>query len=94
MQENEFAKNTALFMRELRTTSHLPEPVDTLKNIKDTIKEYREYTHPFSQSWNQYIHEVFHILGFNTVTENKRLITLTEMGGVRARRAIVVLIGE
>jgi predicted transport protein len=94
MQENEFAKNVTQFIRELKTTPSPTEPIDTLKNIWETIKDYREFSEPFSPKWEQYIQNVFHVLGFNTMNESKRLILLTEMGGARTKKAILAIIGE
>ena len=60
--------------------------------MRQTIKEYREYYDPKSISWNNYIHEIFSILGFSVTTINPRLATLNVIGTNSAPDALVVFI--
>lgn len=92
MKDNKFLENTETFLHALRLSPPPPESFDTIHNLMGTIKEYREYIKPNPASWNKYILEVFQILGFNTKNELKRLLSLSEMGGVRSKRAVVVLL--
>lgn len=85
-------ESTKSFLQELGMALPPPDSFDTIHNVMCTIKEYREYIHPNSSSWEKYILDVFQILGFHTKNEIKRLISLSELGGVRSKRAIVVLI--
>lgn len=92
MNGNKFLENTETFLRALHMSPPPPESFDTIHNLMGTIKEYREYIQPNPSSWNKYILEVFQILGFNTKNELKRLLSLSEMGGVRSKRAVVALL--
>jgi predicted transport protein len=87
---NKFLESTETFLRALRVSPPPPESFDTIHNIMDTIKEYREYIDPNPASWNKYVTDVFQLLGFNTKNELKRLILLSELGSVRSKRAVIV----
>lgn len=70
----------------------MPTWVEDIDNIRRTIKEYREYYNPKSVSWNNYIHEIFSILGFSVTTINPRLATLNVIGTNSKPDAIVLFI--
>jgi len=73
--------------------SYLPtESFEEIANILKTIKQYRDYQHPNSSSWKEYVNEVFHILGFSTDTKNSRLMTLNVMGSNHSPKAIVAIV--
>ncbi len=76
--------------------SYLPtESFEEIANILKTIKQYRDYQHPDSSSWKEYVNEVFHILGFSTDTNNtkdSRLMTLNVMGSNHSPKAIVAIV--
>lgn len=52
--------------KEHRVKTQFPEAesFETINNVLRTIKEYRDYTSPDSLSWNEYVQEFFHVLGF------------------------------
>jgi hypothetical protein len=56
------------------------EPMDEVRSILRTIKEYREFKEPSWPSWKEYVSELFHILGFSTRQVDSRLVTLYRMG--------------
>jgi len=66
-----------------------PESFEEIANILRTIKQYRDYQHPDSPSWKEYVDEFFHILGFSTDGKSQRLVTLSLMGMNHTPRAIV-----
>lgn len=68
------------------------ESFEDIENMRRTIKEYREYYDPKSISWNNYIHEIFSILGFSVTTINPRLAILNVIGTNSAPDALVVFI--
>jgi hypothetical protein len=73
--------------------NYLPtESFEEIANILRTIKQYRDYQHPDSSSWNEYVDEVFHILGFSTYVKNPRLMTLNVMGANHTPKAMVAII--
>lgn len=43
-----------------------PESFEEIANILRTIKQYRDYQHPDSSTWKEYVDEFFHVLGFST----------------------------
>lgn len=65
---------------------------EEIKNVLRTIKQYRDYQHPDSPTWKEYVDEFFHILGFVTDEKNPRLVTLNVMGSTQTPRALVVYI--
>lgn len=68
------------------------ESFEEIANILRTIKQYRDYKHPDSSSWKEYVDEVFHILGFSTNAKNTRLMTLNVMGSNHTPKAIVAIV--
>lgn len=66
-----------------------PESFEEVANILRTIKQYRDYQHPDSPTWKEYVDEFFHILGFSTDDKNPRLTTLAVMGANHTPRAMV-----
>ena len=68
------------------------QSLEDIENILRTIKEYREYYDPQSDSWENYIHEIFSILGFSVSKINPRLATLNVIGANQKPKAIVALI--
>jgi len=67
----------------------IPDSFETIANVFRTIKEYRDYSDPYSSSWNEYVLELFHILGFNTEELAPRLILLKDMGANDPFKTIV-----
>ena len=66
-----------------------PESFEEIANILRTIKQYRDYQHPNSSTWKEYVDEFFHVLGFSTVEKNQRIMTLNLMGANHTPKAIV-----
>jgi len=69
-----------------------PESFEEIANILRTIKQYRDYQHPDSSTWKEYVDEFFHVLGFSTDEKNQRLMTLSFMGTNHTPKAIVCYI--
>ena len=72
----------------------LSESFDTVANLFRTIKEYRDYVHPGLNSWEEYILEFFHILGFNTTKVASRLITIDTFDVNSSTKALVGIIHQ
>ena len=73
--------------------NYLPtEPLEEIENVLRTIKQYRDYQHPDTIAWREYVDEFFHILGFSTENKNSRLMTLSLMGANHTPRVIVCYI--
>lgn len=68
------------------------QTLEDIENILRTIKEYREYYDPQSDSWENYIHEIFSILGFSVTKINPRLATLNVIGANQKPKALVAFI--
>jgi len=66
-----------------------PESFEEIANILRTMKQYRDYQHPVSPSWKEYVDEFFHILGFSTNGKSQRLMTLGLMEANHTPKAIV-----
>lgn len=93
MADQEFIKDTGLFVGQKIFEFSLQESFEEITNLYQTIKEYREFTAPDQDSWFDYIHQIFHILGFNTEKVAARLISLHGMGGSKSPNALVCIIG-
>lgn len=70
----------------------LSQSLEDIENILRTIKEYREYYDPQSDLWENYIHEIFSILGFSVTKINPRLATLNVIGSNHKPKALVAFI--
>lgn len=65
------------------------ESSEEIANYLRTIKQYRDYQDPSLSSWEEYVEEIFHILGFSTDQMESRLLTLKVMGTNQSPVAIV-----
>lgn len=92
MGNNEFINDKGLFLGQSDFEFSLPDSFETIENFLKTIKEYRDYAHPDSLEWQEYIHEFFHILGFHTEQKAPRLISLGDIGTNGSPKALVMLI--
>lgn len=74
----------------------IPDSFEVIANTLRTIKEYRGYSNPGSEDWITYIHEFFHILGFDTEKQESRLVLLKAIGVENDVKAVVdvILPGE
>lgn len=93
MENQELIQDTGLFVGQKLFEFSLTESFESITNLFQTIKEYREFASPDEAAWFEYIHEIFHIFGFNTVKVAPRLITLQEMGANLTPKALVCIIG-
>jgi hypothetical protein len=93
MENQDLIQDTGLFVGQKLFEFSLAESFESITNLFRTIKEYREFASPDEAAWFEYIYEIFHIFGFNTVKVAPRLITLNEMGANQAPKALVCIIG-
>ena len=93
MENKELIQDTGLFVGQKVFEFSLTESFESITTLFQTIKEYREFASPDDAAWFEYVHEIFHIFGFNTVNIAPRLITLQEMGANRTPKALVCIIG-
>lgn len=91
--DKELIQDTGLFVGQKLFEFSLTESFESITNLFQTIQEYREYANPDETAWFAYIHEIFHIFGFNTSKVAPRLIALQEMGALQAPKALVCIIG-
>ena len=92
METNEFIADKGLFLGQADFNFSLPDSFETIMNFQKTIKEYRDYAHPDSPEWQEYIQEIFHVLGFETKQEAPRLISLIDIGAQASPKALVMLV--
>ena len=86
-------QDTGLLLGKKAFKFSLEQSIDDISNIAKTIKQYREYAHQENlQEWTDYIHEIFHILGFKTTNIAPRLIGLQGLGADKAIKALVCVI--
>lgn len=93
MENKELIQDTGLFVGQKVFEFSLTESFESITTLFQTIKEYREFASPDDAAWFEYVHEIFHIFGFNTVNIAPRLITLQEMGANQTPKALVCIIG-
>jgi len=89
MDNDRFLLNNDLFAQHTLRKIKLPESYDTILNLLTTIQEYREFAHPNSDRWIEYIQDVFHLLGFSARFHNQRLMLISEMGLNRSAKILV-----
>ena len=93
MTDQEFIKDTGLFIGQNIFEFSLTESFESITNLFQTIKEYREFTNPDDETWFDYVHQIFNIFGFNTIKIAPRLISLQEMGVNHVPKALVCIVG-
>lgn len=93
MDNMESIQDTGLFVGQKLFEFSLTEAFESIISLYNTIKEYREYANPDETAWFDYIHEIFHIFGFNTERVAQRLFTLQEMGVNQKPKALVCIVG-
>ena len=71
----------------------ISDSFESISNLFNTIKEYREFANPDDNSWFDYIHQFFQILGFNTFKIAPRLFALRQMGFEQINHALVCVVG-
>jgi len=92
MEDNEFIADKGLFLGQSDFNFSLPDSFETIFNYLKTVKEYRDYAHPDSPEWQEYIQEFFHVLGFQTELKGPRLISLCNIDANSSPKALVMLI--
>ena len=92
MNNAELITDKGLFLGQSDFNFSLPDSFETIANFLKTIKEYRDYAHPDTPEWREYIHEFFHVLGFRTESIAPRLISLLDIGAQGTPKALVMII--
>ena len=94
MENNELIQDTGLFVGQKLFEFSLTESFESITNLFQTIKEYRDFANPDEAiAWFEYIHQIFQILGFSTFMVSPRLIKLQEMGVNQIPKALVCIVG-
>jgi DNA-binding CsgD family transcriptional regulator len=70
----------------------IPESITVIENWMRTIKDYSDFAQPNTQSWDEYIQAVFHILEFSLEKVSNRLYVLKETGGKSEPLAIIGIV--
>lgn len=91
MENREYLSGQKLFTTKPDFKYQVSESPEAISNILTTLKEYREYTHPNSSGWEEYIHDIFHLMGFSTESFNQsnRLIILKDMAKKTSSAALL-----
>lgn len=92
VSNNELINDKGLFLGQSDFNFSLPDSFETIANFLRTIKEYREYAHPDSPDWQEYMLEFFHILGFHTEQKAPRLLSLGNIDDGGTSKALVLLL--
>lgn len=71
----------------------ISDSVESLTNLLQTIKQYRDFSNPDDSTWFEYIREFFNTLGLNTQNIAPRLIGLHSFGAIRKNFALACLVG-
>ena len=93
MGDQGLIQDTGLFVGQKLFEFSLTELFESIVNLLQTIKEYRDFASPDEAAWFDYIHQIFQLFGFNTKKVAQRLITLQELGSNGSSRALVCIIG-
>jgi len=62
VDNSEFIKDKGLFLDRNDFKYSLLDSSETIANFLNTIKEYRDYAHPDSPEWREYIKVFFHVM--------------------------------
>jgi hypothetical protein len=73
-------QDSGLIQKNQYLSSSLKSELDEAENFLITLKQYRDYYDPNSDSWEEYIIEMFHLFGFGTDQIEKRQYALKSMG--------------
>jgi len=92
VDNSEFIKDKGLFLDRNDFKYSLLDSSETIANFLNTIKEYRDYAHPDSPEWREYIKVFFHVMGFHTEQTAPRLISLGKIGANDSPIALVLCI--
>ena len=93
MGDQELIQDTGLFVGQKLFEFSLTNSFESIVNLLQTIKQYRDFASPDEAAWFDYIHQVFQLFGFNTKKVAQRLIALQEMGSNGTPKALVCIIG-
>jgi hypothetical protein len=94
MTENQYIKFLGVPDISLGNTDPSAEWVDHSNNILRTIQEYREYSAPGSSGWLDYVLELFHLLGLQTLHIGPRLFKLSSFDGSHSENAIALILNQ
>jgi hypothetical protein len=94
MAENQFINFLGVPNLELNNSVPSAEWIEYRNNILRTIKEYREYSDPMADGWVDYILELFHLLGLQTIHIGPRLIKLSSFDGGHNEDAIALILNQ
>ena len=92
MNKAEFIIDEGLFLGQVEFNISLPDSFETIVNFLTSIKQFRDYAHPDSPEWIEYILEFFHVLGFQTEQKAPRLISLNDIGTQGTPKALVMVL--
>lgn len=93
-KERKMVEDNGLFLGKEILNFSIEEPIETISNLFQTIKEYRDYAKVEDISkWFDYIHQIFHIFGFGIKPITNRLMTIQDIGENQNPKALVSLVG-
>jgi hypothetical protein len=90
MENHQYIVDKGLFTGKDDLDFSLPESFEFILNSYNSLKEQRKCSHPSTPGWENYIQEVFHILGFNLEKQSERLFTLR---GITTKASPKVILG-
>lgn len=93
MDMHEYIADNGLFEGQEIFRFSLKESIETITNLLQTIKQYRDYANPDDETWFGYIRDLFSTFGFNTENLAPRLIGLHDIGTKSKRKALVCIVG-
>ncbi len=91
MSNQEFIIDNGLFPSKALNFT-LSESYETIANTLKTLKEYRGFSQPGESSWDEYIEEIFHVLGFGTKKLDSRLLALNVIGELDSKKALMGIV--
>lgn len=94
MENNSPITENSLFTGKELLKFSLEDSLESISHLFQTIKEYREYADKDNVAgWFQYIHDIFSILGLNTIKISERLFKLQDLGVDQDPKALVCIVG-
>jgi hypothetical protein len=94
MEINSTIAENGLFTGKELLKFSLEDSLESISILFQTIKEYREYADKDNAAaWFEYIHDIFSILGLNTIKISERLFKLQDLGVDHDPKALVCIVG-
>lgn len=89
MNIQQYIVENGLFNNNKKLKNIVGSSFETIVSLLRTVKEYREFSQPGMSTWDEYVLEIFHVLGFSFQKIGHQEIILSDMRGDGSPLAIL-----